>query len=133
MKRTVLILLAILTLLSCNDRQDEPAFLAFDQVRLEMSGKEVFVYDPATCQLSFNRTAGEFRAGTDNMSDYFVVKFHRVPAHLNEEVDADFTWTTERSVERKKNITLKVMKLEGDVLWLWGSSSRTALIVRILD
>ena len=46
------------------------AFVENNDIRLQIGGTVQFRYDPLTCQLSFSRDRLEFRAQTDNTSDY---------------------------------------------------------------
>ena len=98
-----------------------------------MGGSIAFSYEPNTCQLAFSRDLREFRAYTDTMSDFFVASFSQVPAELGQRLTADLVWTTERDVLTRKNLTLEVVRLEGDMVWLWSASGRIGLVVRILE
>lgn len=117
---------------SCVDDNSIPEFTKDERIHLTCAGKDVFVHDDLTCQMAFNRERKEFRAHTDNMSDYMTAHFDMLPEHEDQEVTATLTWTTETSVVTKKNVTLKVVRLEGDKVWLWGKSSRVAMTIRIL-
>lgn len=135
MKRFLILLMIAVTgclCSSCVDDNSIPEFTKDERIRMTYGGREMFVYNPLTCQLAFNREHCEFRAHTDNMSDYITVKFDMLPEHSDQEVTATVTWTTDTSVETRKNVTLKVVRLEGDKVWLWGKSSRIAMTVRIL-
>ena len=117
-------------------RQDErqrAAFCENEGVRLLVGGSIAFSYEPNTCQLAFSRDKREFRAYTDTMSDFFVAELSRVPTTLGQRLTANLTWTTEREVLTRKNLTLEVVRLEGDMVWLWSDAGRIGLTVRILE
>lgn len=101
--------------------------------RFEISGKTMFEYIPATCQLGFNREKKEFRLNSDTMSDFVVAKLSAIPSQKGQKLTADLEWTTERDTKTKRGAAFKVEKLEGDVCWLWDKSDKITLVVKFLD
>ena len=132
-KLAVILLLSLLALTGCQDERQRAAFCENEGVRLLVGGSIAFSYEPNTCQLAFSRDRREFRAFTDSMSDFFVATFSRVPDSMGQRLTASLTWTTEREVLTRKNLTLEVVRLEGDMVWLWSASGRIGLVVRILE
>ena len=129
-----LLLLSLLPLLGgCDGDRQCDAFCEHDNIRLQVGGSTVFAYDPLTCQLSFGRDGREFRAFTDSMSDFFVVQFSDIPTQLGQRLTANLTWTTDWEVLTRKNLTLEVVRLEGDEFWLWSTAGRIGVTVRILE
>ena len=134
MRRLVFILLLCVTVLTgCQDERQRAAFCENEGVRLLVGGSIAFSYEPNTCQLAFSRDLREFRAFTDTMSDFFLATFSQVPVDLGQRLTANLTWTTEREVLTRKNLTLEVVRLEGDMVWLWSDAGRIGLTVRILE
>lgn len=134
MRRLFFILLLCVTFLTgCQDERQRAAFCENEGVRLLVGGSIAFSYEPNTCQLAFSRDLREFRAFTDTMSDFFLATFSQVPVDLGQRLTANLTWTTEREVLTRKNLTLEVVRLEGDMVWLWSASGRIGLVVRILE
>ena len=134
MKRfAVRLLLSLLALTGCQDERQRAAFCENEGVRLLVGGSIAFSYESNTCQLAFSRDLREFRAYTDTMSDFFVAELSRVPTTLGQRLTANLTWTTEREVLTRKNLTLEVVRLEGDMVWLWSDAGRIGLTVRILE
>ena len=129
----ILLLGALLLLAGCQDERQRAAFCENEGVRLLVGGSIAFNFEPNTCQLAFSRDLREFRAYTDTMSDFFVATFSQVPSQLEQRLTADLVWTTEREVLTRKNLTLEVVRLEGDMVWLWSASGRIGLVVRILE
>ena len=132
-KLAVILLLSLLALTGCQDERQRAAFCENEGVRLLVGGSIAFSYEPNTCQLAFSRDRREFRAFTDSMSDFFVATVSRVPDSMGQRLTASLTWTTEREVLTRKNLTLEVVRLEGDMVWLWSASGRIGLVVRILE
>ena len=134
MKRLSAIFISICLLLgSCKESPDLTEFSETDLVRMEVDGSAVLVYDANTCQMAFNRERGEFRVHTDTMSDYFTLKVSEIPTDLGQEVSADLSWTTSTDVRERKNVTLLLVNIQGDRLWLWDAAGKTGLEVRVLE
>lgn len=130
MKRFLVILSAIL-LASCSGRLDH-SFLEDPAIRLTVNGDICLSYEETDCQLGFNAQNCSFCVMTDNASDYYILTMDRIPHSEGERINADITWTTVSSIENRKGIAFKVMKLEGDTIWLWNSDERIAVCVRTL-
>ena len=128
-----ILLLCLMALTGCQDERQRAAFCENEGVRLLVGGSIAFSYEPNTCQLAFSRELREFRAYTDTMSDFFVASFSQIPVTLGQRMTANLTWTTEREVLTRKNLTLEVVRLEGDMVWLWSDAGRIGLTVRILE
>lgn len=126
-------LFCLLLLSGCQDERQRNAFCENDEIRLMVGGTIAFSYEPNTCQMAFSRDLREFRAHTDNMSDFFVADFSQLPSELGQRLSADLVWTTEREVLTRKNLTLEVLRIEGDQCWLWSNAGRIGLTVRILE
>lgn len=129
----VIFLLLLVALAGCQDERQRNAFCENEGVRLMVGGSIAFNYEPNTCQLAFSRDRREFRAFTDTMSDFFVAELSQLPVNLGQRLTANLVWTTEREVLTRKNLTLEVVRLEGDMVWLWSDAGRIGLTVRILE
>ncbi|MBR5076726.1 MAG: hypothetical protein IKX28_06965 [Bacteroidales bacterium] len=132
-RHILLALSALVLLCGCSDKRMRVAFSESEEIRLMVGGTVPFTFDPNTCQLAFSRDRKEFRAHTDNMSDFYAVRFTEIPSTLGQTVTADLTWTTERDVLTRKNLTLEVVRIEGDQFWLWSNSGRIGLSIRVLE
>lgn len=131
MRKTALVILISLVTVSCSEKHHTD-FLPSEGICLEVTGKSILQYDEATCQLGFNRDRCEFRVLTDNASDYFVLQLSDIPAEEGETVFGKIKWTTPSRVESRKDVAFKVMKLEGDKIWLWNSSGKIAVCVSLI-
>lgn len=132
-KALILMLLAAFALCGCTRYRHMVSFTGKDGVRLEVEGRQIFSYDAATCQMSWSQRDLTFRAGTDNMSDWFCARFDARPSFEGQNLKGDLRWSTSTGVQYRKGIALQIIKLEGDMVWLWTSSSNYALVVRILE
>lgn len=135
MRKFALILLLAATGILAGCRHDDvsEAFSLDGTVRIEYDGAIAFQYNPVTCQQFFNRDTGTFRAGTDTMSDYFSVTLAEIPSTHGDVVRGDIRWTTSSGMSDIRNVTLKVIRLEGDTIWLWSAKERISLVVRMLN
>lgn len=134
MKRFIAILLMTSTLLcGCNDTRRRNAFVENNDIRLQVGSTVHFRYDPLTCQMAFSRDRKEFRAQTDNTSDYYSVVLSDIPVQTGETVSADLTWTTETDILTRNDLSLEVLKIDGDRIWLWSSSGRIGVSIVVMD
>lgn len=123
---------ALLLSSSCIRHELDPRFIESDEIRLIMSGKEIFTYDPLSCQMAYYNSRHEFRAFTDNMSDYFTLRLSSFPSTLNQEVSGEIIWNTEKSSGTLNNTAFKAVRLEGGKLWLWNATAGIAVVVSYL-
>lgn len=135
MRRTVCtILLAMLVL--CTGCEPPtvytPEFLTDSTLRMEVGKQEILTYNPITCQTALNLHRCEFRMHTDNMSEYVIIRFSSMPSEEGESVTVEsLVWTNPSGADQtRKNITLEVVKLEGDIAWLWNSRESIRMTVR---
>lgn len=132
---SLLMLGILLPLLSgcTSEKRMRSAFAEHEELCLMVGGDIPFIYDPLTCQLAFSRDRREFRAHTDNMSDFYAVTLSEIPVETGQRVSADLVWTTRRDVLTRKNLTLEVIRVEGEQFWLWSYSGRIGLMLRVLE
>lgn len=133
MKKIVpIVLFCLCTVLSCTTHTYTLDFLTDDTIRLEVGKKRMFTYTPSECQYAYNLDRHEFRAHTDNMSDYFIVRLNETPTREAQEVMAlSMEWTERNGMNKsKKNIVLQVVKLEDNTFWLWNSRDGIKVTVR---
>ena len=109
-----------------------PEFLTDSTLRMEVGKQEILTYNPITCQTALNLHRCEFRMHTDNMSEYFIIRFSSMPSEEGESVTVESLVCTNPSGtdQTRKNITLEVVKLEGDIAWLWNSRESIRMTVR---
>lgn len=130
--------LSILTILLCllsgcnGGGTYTPEFLTDDTLRLAVGREEIISYNPLTCQYAFNTDRLEFRLHTDNMSDYFIVRLQEEPTGEDQVITAGLIrWTSRTGADEvRKNIALQVVKMEGDVVWLWNSRESIKMTAR---
>ena len=109
-----------------------PEFLTDSTLRMEVGKQEILTYNPITCQTALNLHRCEFRMHTDNMSEYFIIRFSSMPSEEGESVTVEsLVWTNPSGTDQtRKNITLEVVKREGDIAWLWNSRESIRMTVR---
>lgn len=128
------ILLTILLLASAcwPEGHYTPEFLQDSTLRLYVGDEEILSYDPYDCQYAYNRERLEFRLHTDNMSEYVLLSLDEEPTYENQVVTASsIRWTRDNGSDViKKDIALEVVKVEGDVVWLWNSRESLKMTAR---
>lgn len=133
----IVALLACLAGLLCScqrtDGFDHDDFLGND-VCLRVDGEMLHSYSPSSGQLSFNKGRREFRAGTDAMSDYFVLTLSSVPKEEGQVVTGSLKWTTYNDIVSLSDLSFKVKEVTSDgKIWLWCSSRKINVVVRTLN
>ena len=105
-----------------------------DQVSLMVKGKKVFTYTEGTCQLGYNPSLRQFRAGNDDMTSFFVLTCSDLPRQEGQEIRAEIKWTSGSSVKTSGGVSLKVEKYDGTgLVWLWNAADKTGAVVKILN
>ena len=129
MKRIFLLVLA-LAAVSCNRFDVDEILLIRDDVSLTWKGEEQFSYDPARCQMGCNASRNEFRAQTDNLSSWFVIRCHEMPVTEGDEIEADITWTGTKDTRDMKELEFKVKKIsDKGMIWLWCKSAKIGVTI----
>ena len=137
MKKTGLIsaVIALLfTLTACVEGGTyTPEFLTDATLRMAVGKTDIITYAPLSCQYAYNSDNMEFRLHTDNMSDYFIIRLQAEPTEEDQMVTAGLLrWTSPTGADQvRKNIALQVVKMEGDVVWLWYSRESIKMTVRV--
>ena len=128
-------LLAIVLLAAaCNRDGFSKSDLEITDVCLKVKGIVTYSYAPGSSQIAFNRGRKEFRAGTDTMSDYFLLKLSEVP-HENGQVLTGFLqWTTDDDIVTRSGLSFKVERMGDDgSVWLWGAAQKITVVMKMLN
>ena len=133
-KTFILSLFICMTALSaCNESMQINSFAQSEQIRIQVGGSTQMSYNPLTCQIAFSRDLRQFRAHTDNMSDYFCINMSEIPVSIGQKINADIVGTTHRDVLSKKNLTFETVRLEGETIWLWSTSAKIGVCIQTID
>lgn len=133
MKRFRFVLLALAVVYGCASDFSEEQLSAFDTPMMVRNGKEILRYDEKACQLAFNRERGEFRIMKDNLSDYVCVRLSTLSLRAGEEIKGTIIWSEPEDLCEKNDITLKVLKLEDDMIWLKSDREHIGLVLKALE
>ena len=129
MKRIFLLVLA-LAAVSFNRFDVDEILLIRDDVSLTWKGEEQFSYDPARCQMGFNASRNEFRAQTDNLSSWFVIRCAEMPVAEGDEIEADVSWTGVSDTRNMKGLEFKVKRIsDNGMIWLWCKSAKIGVTI----
>ena len=129
-------IIALICICGCNKRQEMmEAIVGTNKVTLNVRGTIVFSYDEATCQLAYNTERDEYRAMTDDMSNWFVLKTKARMTTLDQEFVADLVYKVSNDKDEKseKNRTFRIIKIDNDsgLVWLNCSSRNINMVVRV--
>lgn len=124
MKRIFLLILAFAAV-SCNRFDVDEILLLRNDVSLTWKGEEQFSNAPVLCQMGFNASRNEFRAQTDNLSSWFVIRCSEMPIAEGDEIEADISWTGAKDTRSMKGLEFKVKKVTSDgMIWMWCKSAK---------
>ena len=134
-KYLYIIILTALALTGCKEKVEmDLDMYNSDQVSLMVKGKKVFTFSEENGQLAFNRTLRQFRAGNDDMTEYFVLTCSELPRQEGQEIRADLKRGSGNSNKTTSGIVFKVEKYDGTgLVWLWNATDKTGAIVKILN
>ena len=130
--RILLLSAALATLCACNPHQMEEPLLHVEGVLLQVGDNVVLSLAPDEGQLGFSAGKKEFRAGTDDMSEYFVISCSELPVEEGQHITADVLWTSQAGIQRRGRVKMKVQQIRDGNIWLWSSRDRIAAIVKDL-
>lgn len=117
--------------LSCRGPQMDELLLASDDVLLQVNNRIVFSLAASDGQLGFSADRKTFRAGTDDMSEYFILRCNTLPTEEGQQITAELSWTTATGIQRRST-RMKVQQIKGGTIWLWAAQDKIAVIVREL-
>lgn len=131
MSRLFVICVLAMVAAGCDPEVDEQ-FFQNDDVSLVRGGEVLFKYHGSTCQLAYNAGRNEFRAMTDEMSDYFVLRCEEDLSDVGQEVKADLFYTTSDNVKRETGLVFTVERTAPSkgMFWLWCGSRKIGVVVR---
>lgn len=123
-------IIALLTASSCQDRlKYDKDFLSSEAVMLKVGTKLEFEYKDLNCQLAYNDKRREYRASTDNMSDYFVLRLSQIATSKGQKLTGSLSWTGDDYMGNLNNISLEVVKINETNVWLWNQANKVAVII----
>lgn len=133
MKRLLpFLLLTVLAPACTREVRIDPALAESEAPCLHVKGKMVYMHDDNTGQLAYNATEHRFRAGNDNMSEYFSVTCSETPIETGQTVQAGVVWT-QGTGNQSRQLSFRVEKVNAEgTVWLWNGKEGIGAVVRIL-
>ncbi len=137
MKRIIYIVsvLALFGLASCaKDNEAQEAFVDnFTNVGLSIAGESVFSYAENKCQLGYSADYLEFRVSDDTMNNFYALTLRKMPEGIGSSVRGDLIWTTSTDVRQRGGLDFKLIRAEGDYMWLWNKKNDIGVVVRKIE
>lgn len=132
--RIVWALCLVMAAAGCNRDGFNKADLEITDVCLRVKGEDVFAYIPYATQMSLNRGRKEFRAGTDTMSDYFLLRMSELPREHGQVFTGTLQWTTADDIVTRTGLSFKVEKIGDDgTVWLWCAAQKITVVMKLLN
>ena len=80
--------------------------------------------------MGFNSSRNEFRAQTDNLSNWFVIRCSVMPVAEGDEIEADISWTGVKDTRSMEGLEFKVKKVSSDgMIWMWCKSAKIGVTI----
>ena len=116
-----------LFLYSCDIQNLAEINLENDEISLSENGTVVLSYEPLNWQIASDVVKGEYCLCNDSMTEYFILKV------TEGDIATGCTANLVIKKQGKKKVTVKSLvfetqKIEGNLVWLWNSSRRYALV-----
>lgn len=129
-----LILTAAIAVIATGCRYDiDEILLERDDVSFTMKGEDVFIYAPATCQISHSIPENTYRMYDDRLSDWVIVKCSERPDTEGQVISADLTWTASSSTRKEKGLRFTVQRTAPDgKVWMWNKSKKIGIVIKNL-
>lgn len=136
MKRFALYILAFAALTlahSCSPYKIDEILMSRDDVSLTIEGLPVFVYNEDKCQLAYNTERNEYRAMTDDMTDYFILKANQKLTTIDQQFTADLTYTTSGSPTTLTELSFTIEKIsnESGLVWVWCKEYAIGIVAKL--
>lgn len=136
MKRFALYILAFAAMTlahSCSPYKIDEILMSRDDVSLTIEGLPVFVYNEDKCQLAYNTERNEYRAMTDDMTDYFILKANQKLTTIDQQFTADLTYTTSGSPTTLKELSFTIEKIsnESGLVWVWCKEYAIGIVAKL--
>lgn len=133
MKRTIILLSAILAIASCRPYDIDEILLQREEVSLTIKGELIFSHDPVTCQLGYNADGNIFRVFDDNLGNWFILKCRTSPDTEGQTLKADLEYTAQTDTKKINGLSFTVKKTDRNGhIWLWNDERKIGAVVRRL-
>ena len=118
---------------SCSPYKIDEILMSRDDVSLTIEGLPVFVYNEDKCQLAYNTERNEYRAMTDDMTDYFILKANQKLTTIDQQFTADLTYTTSGSPTTLKELSFTIEKIsnESGLVWVWCKEYAIGIVAKL--
>ena len=129
----ILAFAAIALLHSCSPYKIDEILISRNDVSLTIEGVPVFVFNDDKCQVAFNTERNEYRAMTDDMTDYFILKANQKLTDVDQQFTADLIYTTSGSANKLENLTFTIEKIskESGLVWVWCKDNAIGAVVKL--
>ncbi len=137
MKKLMIILTALLATASCTQFDISEVLLPREDISLTVKGEEQFSYDKLTCQISHKKSSDspsvEYRVFDERLSKWFIFRCDMMPTDVDQEVNAELSWTSGRVSREMKDLTFSVKKTDDSgKIWLWCEQKSIGIVIKNL-
>ena len=136
MKYTYIIGMAIAmaALSGCDRFQPEDILLPKSYISLTVKGEDQISYDEASWQLAHNEGRNEFRAVSDKLTDWMILRCDAAPYTVGQSVTAYLEYTTANDTKKLNSLKFTVEKTSPEgLIWLWNDDKKIGVVVKDLS
>lgn len=131
MKKLLIIIPFLCTLVGCNPDFNEDVLLEHSEISLIWKGTVQVGFDQSTGQLGYNNARHEYRVYNDKLSNWFTVRCSEEPLEADQELSADIMWTAEKGIKIYNGLSFKVKRISQEgLIWLWNEREKIGIIVK---
>ena len=129
----VTVLAALVSVSGCNSYDVNEILISRNDISLTVKGNQVFIFDADRCQYAYNSGRNEYRAMTDDASEYFVLRAHEKLSYADQEFTADLIYTENQKVKTQAGQVFKIEKIDDQkgMIWLWCHSRSIGLVIKV--
>lgn len=132
----LLVTMSLIALCGCQrgDGFDFDLIGAYPQPCLLINGTPATSVAPDGAQYVYSPTSKTFCAGTDTMSDYFLVTLSNIPSSEGQKLTASVEYTADSTQKYLTNLSFTVEQIKDNgIVWLWCPASKLSLAIQILN
>lgn len=130
----VLLCALALTVTACNRDGFDKADFEITGACLKVKGAVVYEYTAGASQMALNRGHKQFWAGSDTMSDYFLLRMSELPKEDGQVLTGNLQWTTDDDVVSRNSLSFKVERIADDgTVWLWCAAQQIMVVMKLLN
>lgn len=131
MKRFLIFMTLCVAVSSCARYDIDEILLERNEINLSWKGKILYTHDTNQGQTGFNAERNEYRACSDDISSWFIIKWNARPTFEGQTIRAAVEWATKTSFNKDNDIEFKVRQIDSEgTIWLWSDTDKIGMVIK---